>query len=81
MTYGFVDPLKQKKIPYNSSISMLTDSTEAHGELLKTLIPDAAAEFGARHAHIVTHSKGALDSRQFLASTMPPNFVGAGLSD
>ncbi|MBM3756066.1 MAG: hypothetical protein FJW38_19030 [Acidobacteria bacterium] len=73
-TGGFVDAWKLQGVPYDHSISMLTDSTAAHGDLLARLIPDAAAAWGARHVHIVTHSKGGLDSRDFLARTIPPNF-------
>lgn len=74
MGFGFLEPFKVGNIPYDASISMITAPTAAHGDLLATLIPRKAAEWGAKHVHIVTHSKGALDSRDFLARTIPPNF-------
>jgi hypothetical protein len=61
-------------LPYDNSISMKTATIVTNGNLLATLIPAKAAEFGAKHVHIVAHSKGGLDSRYFLASTIPPNF-------
>jgi len=74
MKEGFLVPFKEDKITYYSDISMLTQSTQDHGALLGILIPSAAREWGAKHVHIVTHSKGALDSRDFMARFMPPNF-------
>ena len=72
--FDFVKPFKDQKIPYDNSITMVTDTIAVHGTLLATLVPDLAKEFGARHAHIVAHSKGGLDSRDFLARTIPANF-------
>jgi hypothetical protein len=74
MKEGFLVPFKEDKISYYSDISMPTQSTQDHGKLLGILIPSAAREWGAKHVHIVTHSKGALDSRDFMARFMPPNF-------
>lgn len=59
---------------FDNTISMLTDTIEAHGVLLKDLIPARAAEFGSRRVHLLAHSKGGLDSREFLARRLPPNF-------
>ena len=72
--FDFVKPFKDQKIPYDNSITMSTNTIALHGALLATLIPKIAAEFGAKHAHLVVHSKGGLDSRDFLARTVPANF-------
>lgn len=74
MKEKFLTPFNEDKITYYSDISMPTQSTQDHGKLLGILIPSAAREWGAKHVHIVTHSKGALDSRDFMARFMPPNF-------
>ena len=72
--FNFIQPFEQQKIPFDNSITMATDSIAAHGTLLASLIPQKTAEFGARHAHVIAHSKGGLDTRDFLARTLPPNF-------
>ncbi len=74
MKMQFVKPFNDASIPYYHKISMITATTAANGALLGKLIPDAAAEFGARHVHIITHSKGALDTRHFLVNSIPKNF-------
>ena len=74
MKEGFLIPFREDKLTFYSDISMPTQSTADHGKLLGSLIPFAAKEFGANHVHIVTHSKGALDSRDFMARFVPPNF-------
>src|SRR5204862_2296448 len=51
-----------------------TARMSAHGGLLATLVSAKAKEFGARHGHIIAHSKGGLDTRDFLARTIPANF-------
>jgi hypothetical protein len=72
--FDFVRPFKDQKFPYDNSIFMPTDYIWVHSQELKALIPDVAREFGSRHVHLVVHSKGGLDSRDFLAWTIPPNF-------
>jgi len=74
MPFNFISAFDDAGLLYDNSISMKTDTIAAHGNLLATLIPAKAAEFGARHVHIVAHSKGGLDSRDFLARTIPSNF-------
>ena len=74
LPFKFIDALDSRGVPYDNSISMPSATIAAHGNLLATLIPAKAAEFGARHVHLVAHSKGGLDSRDFLARTIPPNF-------
>ncbi len=70
----FIQPFQQQKIPFDNSITMATASIVNHSALLATLIPGIASEFGAKHVHLVAHSKGGLDSRDFLARTIPANF-------
>jgi triacylglycerol lipase len=72
--FKFVQSFKDQKIPFDNSINMTTATISAHGDLLATRIPAIAKEFGARHVHIIAHSKGGLDTRDFLARTVPSNF-------
>jgi hypothetical protein len=72
MGFRFIDALEH--IPFDNSISMRTAPIDDHAVLLGKSIPEIAASFGARHAHLVAHSKGGLDSRAFLAKTIPENF-------
>ena len=72
--FRFIEPFEQQKLPFDNSINMPTASIANHAALLGTEIPAKAAEFGARHAHLVAHSKGGLDVRAFLAATIPVNF-------
>lgn len=74
LPFQFIEPFQQQKIPFDNSINMTIDTIANHGNLLAGLIPQKAAEFGARHVHLVAHSKGGLDCRDFLARTLPPNF-------
>jgi hypothetical protein len=64
--FDFVKPFKDYSIPYDNTITMETDSRAVHAQLLDTLIRARAAEFGVKHVHLVAHSKGGLDSREFL---------------
>src|SRR5262249_13800966 len=62
-------------IPYDNSISMPSNPIATHGRLLAQLVPAKAAEFGAKHVHLICHSKGGLDLRDFLtAAKLPKNF-------
>jgi pimeloyl-ACP methyl ester carboxylesterase len=72
-TYKFIQPFVDHKIPFDNSINMATHTIANHGDLLRDLIPFIAEQFGARHVHLVAHSKGGLDVRDFLARTIPPN--------
>ncbi len=74
MAGAFTQELKDQFIPYDNSISMTSGPTKDHGDYLGGEIPRLAREFGARHVHLVAHSKGGLDSRDFLARTVPTNF-------
>lgn len=74
MGAAFTQELKDQFIPYDNSISMTSGPTNDHGDYLGSAIPRLAREFGARHVHLVAHSKGGLDTRDFLARTVPANF-------
>jgi hypothetical protein len=75
-TTWFIQAFKDKKIPYDNSINLSIDtpaeaSINAHGAVLATKIPEIARTFGAKHVHIVAHSKGGLDTREFLTRITP----------
>lgn len=74
MPFKFSDAFKKRQVPYYNKINMYTDTIAVHGDLLAALVLNAAAEFGAKHVHMVAHSKGGLDSRDFLVRTIPKNF-------
>jgi hypothetical protein len=67
----FVHSFIEQKIPYDNSIRMATNTIDNHGVVLKGAIPRIAAEFGARHVHIIAHSKGGLDVRKWLTLIEP----------
>jgi hypothetical protein len=67
----FTYPFEQKRIPYDNSIHMTTNTVAENGKELNFLIPRVAAEFGAKHLHLVAHSKGGLDTRKFLTLIQP----------
>lgn len=69
---GFVNPFRAAKIPFDNSINMATSDIRTHGNQLGGLIKQRADAFGAKYIHIVAHSKGGLDVRDFLARTLPP---------
>jgi hypothetical protein len=72
--YQFTKPFKDQGIPYDNSISMATGTVSAHGQFLAQKIPEIAKSLGAHTVHIITHSKGGLDVRDFLARPLPANF-------
>ena len=69
---GVSKAFQDNKLQYDNSIDMVTDSIAAHSSLLAVLIAEKASEFGATWIHMLAHSKGGLDSRDFLASTIAP---------
>jgi len=62
----FSRPFRLAGVPYDKSISMPTEFIATNAATLSREIPRVAREFGAKHIHIVAHSKGGLDSRAFL---------------
>ncbi len=71
--FDFIQAFRREKLPFDNSILVPTEPIESNAAYLKTKIPAIAFEFGARHVHIVAHSKGGLDVRAFLADP-PSNF-------
>ncbi len=69
---GVTQAFQQGKLLYDNSITMATDTIAVHAGILKDKIPALAAEFGADWIHILCHSKGGLDTREFLATQIPP---------
>lgn len=64
---GFVQPFQSQDIPYDNSIDLTTPkSIEANAAILLDKVPRIAREFGAKWVHLVGHSKGGLDARDFL---------------
>jgi triacylglycerol lipase len=65
-------------VPFDNSIDMTTAPIADHATFLAFAIPAKAAECGARHVHVVAHSKGGLDVRASLALlanlNLPLNF-------
>ena len=70
---GVTKAFQDNKLQYDNSINMVTDSIAIHSGILGTLIPQKAAEFGAKWIHILAHSKGGLDTRDFLVNNIPPD--------
>lgn len=65
-TQYFTRPFEQFEIPFDNSINLPTQIVAQNAEMLRNLIPAKASTFGAKHVHIVAHSKGGLDVREFL---------------
>ena len=72
---GFIQPFEREMIPFDNSIGMSPSaaSIDANSSQLAQLIPSRAAMFGVKHIHLVTHSKGGLDVRDFLVRKLPQN--------
>ncbi len=68
---NFTGPFQQAGIPFDNSINMATDSIADHADRLVTLIHTRVREFGVKNIHVVAHSKGGLDVRDYLARTLP----------
>jgi hypothetical protein len=60
------------------AIDLPTDTIAANGRRLAGLLPAVLDRFGADSAHLVVHSKGGLDTREFLGSYHDP--AASGLS-
>ena len=73
---GFTDGLDALNLLFDYSINMPTDSREDHGILLSnnpggTDIPKVRIRYGVDSIHLIAHSKGGLDAREYLALFQP----------
>lgn len=68
---GFTGELDARHLLYDNSITMPTDTVANHGDVLETRIPGIVQSFGVDSVHLVAHSKGGLDSRDYLARYQP----------
>jgi hypothetical protein len=70
-THGFTDALRAEHLLYDNSINMETDGRALNAVKLDGLIPDIVKSFGVDSVHLVAHSKGGLDVRDYLAHYQP----------
>jgi triacylglycerol lipase len=80
--HGFSGALATAKIPFDgcgavcqNPINLPTSFVAANGATLGMLIPDIVKSFGADSYHIVAHSKGGLDSREYLTNYQPKDLT------
>ncbi len=70
---GFTETLMQQNLLFDDSINLPTTTIAANGSSLNGFIPDIVKSFGVDSVHLVAHSKGGLDSREYLAKFQPTN--------
>ena len=68
---GFTGELERMKLLFDNSINMPPASIQVNGERLDGFIPNIAKSFGVDSVHLVAHSKGGLDAREYLAVYQP----------
>jgi triacylglycerol esterase/lipase EstA (alpha/beta hydrolase family) len=68
---GFTTGLDAQRLLWDNSITMATAPVRTHSKQLDQLIPQIVASFGVDSVHLVAHSKGGLDSRDYLARYQP----------
>ncbi|MGD8589541.1 MAG: alpha/beta hydrolase [Chromatiales bacterium] len=70
----FTDYLHNHHIPFSNDIDLVANgSIDGNARLLKSRVQALADSFGVDHVHVVSHSKGGLDSRRFLSTYYNPN--------
>lgn len=73
---GFAGELKSRGMPYDNSINLQTAFISTNGLALNdptSGIPGIVKSFGVDSVHLVVHSKGGLDTREYLANYQPAN--------
>ena len=82
--HGFSAALAAARLPFDgcadptrcrNPIDLPTSAIAANGARLGQRIPDIVRTFGADSYHIVAHSKGGLDTREYLARHAPPDLT------
>lgn len=68
---GFTAELKANNLLYDNSIDLTTNPVAVNAGDLNNLIPPVVKSFGVDSVHFVVHSKGGLDSREYLATYQP----------
>lgn len=75
---AFIDRLTTLSIPFSRNINMPqggNGTIDGNARFLATRVQALAKSFGAKRVHLVAHSKGGLDSRQYLYAYADPNTV------
>lgn len=65
---GFTRELESRRLLFDDSINLDTNTIAVNAAKLNELIPAIAKSFGVDSVHLVAHSKGGLDSREYLAT-------------
>ena len=65
---GFTGVLQNQRFPLDNTINLPTTDIQTNGANLNNLIPNIVNSFGVDSIHLVVHSKGGLDSREYLAN-------------
>ena len=73
----FTTALNTRRILFSNDINMERNgSSEQNARILKKRINGLAKSFGAQSVHLVSHSKGGVDSRRFFSAHYTPNPSG-----
>lgn len=73
---GFIGELQTRRMPFDNSINLPTRFISNNGMALNnsvTGIPGIVKSFGVDSVHLIVHSKGGLDTREYLANYQPGN--------
>lgn len=73
---GFTGELASRRMLYDNSISLPTASITSNGLALNNTvsgIPGIVKSLGVDSVHLIVHSKGGLDTREYLANYQPAN--------
>jgi pimeloyl-ACP methyl ester carboxylesterase len=68
---GFTKELDDRKLLFDDSINLDTNTVAINAAKLNEFIPAIVKSFGVDSVHLVAHSKGGLDSREYLATYQP----------